>query len=161
MPKPYPVGLLTISDRSARGERPDASGPALVEALPTDRFTVIRRGIVPDDAHAIAEALREWAEDSALVLTTGGTGLSPRDVTPEATARVLDRLAPGIAEALRADGMTRTPFAMLSRGIAGVRGRCLIVNLPGSPKAVREGMAVLLPVLEHALALLAGEAPHD
>ena len=155
-----PVGILTISDRCASGEQEDVSGPALAESLPPDTFRIAQRGIVPDDGDRIAETLRSWGDSCALILTTGGTGLAPRDVTPEATLRVLDRLAPGIAEALRADGLKHTPFAMLSRGVAGVMGRTLIVNLPGSPKGVREGMAVLLPILDHALTLLRGEQPH-
>ncbi|MBW3622914.1 MAG: MogA/MoaB family molybdenum cofactor biosynthesis protein [Armatimonadetes bacterium] len=154
------VGLLTVSDRCASGEREDLSGAALAEALPPETYQILHRSIVPDEADAIASTLREWADSCALILTTGGTGLSPRDVTPEATLRVLDRLAPGIAEALRADGLKHTPFAMLSRGVAGTMGRTLVVNLPGSPKGVREGMAVLLPILEHALTLLRGEQPH-
>ena len=156
----FTVGILTVSDRSTSGEREDASGPAIAEMLPQDRFEIIRRGIVPDEAEVIASTLREWADSCALLLTTGGTGLSPRDVTPEATLRVIERHAPGISEALRAEGLKHTPFAMLSRGVSGVIGRTLIVNLPGSPKGVKEGMEVLLPILDHALTLLKGEQPH-
>jgi len=112
---------------------------------------------VPDDRDAIAEAIAELAEDAAIVLTTGGTGLGPRDVTPEATAEVLERAAPGIAEALRADSLAKTPHALLSRGLAGVRGQALVVNLPGSPGGCRDGFAVLRPALKHAVELLAGE----
>jgi molybdenum cofactor synthesis domain-containing protein len=154
------VGLLTVSDGCATGEREDLSGQVLAEALPADAYEIVQQGIVPDDADTISETLEEWATSCALILTTGGTGLGPRDVTPEATLRVLDRQAPGIAEALRADGLKHTPFAMLSRGVAGVIGATLVVNLPGSPKGVREGMAILLPVLSHALTLLRGEQPH-
>jgi molybdenum cofactor synthesis domain-containing protein len=154
------VGLLTISDGCAVGEREDKSGQVLAEVLPTATYELVRQGIIPDDSETISATLREWSAACALILTTGGTGLGPRDVTPEATLRVLDRQAPGIAEALRADGLKHTPFAMLSRGVAGVLGKTLIVNLPGSPKGVREGMAVLLPVLNHALTLLRGEQPH-
>jgi molybdenum cofactor synthesis domain-containing protein len=163
---PYPMtskirtGLLTVSDRSASGEREDLSGPALAEALPADGFEVTHRAVVPDDAGLIAQTLSDWSASCDLILTTGGTGLGPRDVTPEATLRVIERLAPGIAEALRADGLKHTPFSMLSRGVAGVRGQTLIVNLPGSPKGVREGMAVLQPILNHAVSLLRGDQPH-
>jgi molybdopterin adenylyltransferase len=156
----YTVGILTVSDRSASGERDDRSGPAIAEALPADGFEIVRRSVVPDEADLIASTLRDWAGSCALLLTTGGTGLAPRDVTPEATLRVLDREAPGIAEALRAEGLKHTPYAMLSRGVAGTIGGTLVVNLPGSPKGVKEGMSVLLPILGHALALLRGDQPH-
>jgi molybdenum cofactor synthesis domain-containing protein len=154
------VGILTVSDRCASGEREDKSGPALCGTLPTERFTVTRTAIVPDEAEVISSTLLEWSRECTLLLTTGGTGFAPRDVTPEATSCILDRPAPGIAEALRAEGLKHTPFAMLSRGAAGMVGRTLIVNLPGSPKAVKEGMGVLLPVLDHALGLLLDKPPH-
>jgi molybdenum cofactor synthesis domain-containing protein len=157
----YKVGVLTVSDRSFKGEREDASGPAIVESLPPGDYEIVRSEIVPDEEEIIARTLREWSADCDLILTTGGTGFSPRDVTPEATSKTLDRPAPGLAEALRAEGLKHTPFAMLSRGVAGMIGRALAVNLPGSPKGVREGMNVLLPVLPHALALLRGEQPHS
>ncbi|MGQ9523635.1 MAG: MogA/MoaB family molybdenum cofactor biosynthesis protein [Armatimonadota bacterium] len=150
------VGVLTVSDRCFRGEQEDRSGPAVVSALPADQCVVTRRGVVPDEKDEIVRALREWLADCDLVITTGGTGLSPRDVTPEATMQVVDRLVPGIVEALRADGLRSTPFSMLSRGIAGVAQKTLVVNLPGSPKAVAEGMAVLLPVIQHAVSLIKG-----
>jgi molybdenum cofactor synthesis domain-containing protein len=155
-----PVGLLTISDGCAAGEREDLSGKALAELLPAEIYEALRQEIVPDDADTISATLKTWADSCALILTTGGTGFGPRDVTPEATLRVLDRQAPGIAEAVRADGLKHTPFAMLSRGVSGMIGGTLVVNLPGSPKGVREGMAVLLPILNHALTLLRGEQPH-
>jgi molybdenum cofactor synthesis domain-containing protein len=155
-----PVGLLTISDGCAAGEREDLSGKTLAELLPAEIYEALRQEIVPDDADTISATLKTWADSCALILTTGGTGFGPRDVTPEATLRVLDRQAPGIAEALRADGLKHTPFAMLSRGVSGMIGSTLVVNLPGSPKGVREGMAVLLPILNHALTLLRGEQPH-
>ena len=137
------------------GTREDRSGDALSELLAAEGFSVERR-VVPDDAPSIAAAIGELAQQADVVLTTGGTGFAPRDVTPEATASVLDRPAPGIAEAIRADALQRTPHALLSRGVAGLLGATLIVNLPGSPGGCRDGFAVLLPALEHGLELAAG-----
>jgi molybdenum cofactor synthesis domain-containing protein len=148
--------VLTVSDGVAAGEREDRSGDELERLLAADGYDVARR-VVPDEREAIAEALAELADEAPLVLTTGGTGLAPRDLTPEATLDVVDRIAPGIAEALRADSIAKTPHGLLSRGVAGVRGRSLIVNLPGSTGGCRDGYAVLRPALEHALHLLAGE----
>jgi molybdenum cofactor synthesis domain-containing protein len=140
----------------SRGEAEDRSGDLLAELLRDDGFVVERR-VVPDERERIAAALRELSASSRLVLSTGGTGLAPRDVTPEATRDVLEREAPGIAQALRADSIVKTPHGLLSRGVAGVRGSALVVNLPGSTGGCRDGYAVLRPALEHALRLLADE----
>jgi molybdopterin adenylyltransferase len=151
------AAVLTVSDRVSRGEAEDGSGDTLEELLRGDGYDVTRR-LVPDEADEIAEAIRELAAEAALVVTTGGTGLAARDVTPEATRSVLDREAPGIPEALRADSLAKTPHGLLSRGTAGVLGRTLVVNLAGSPGACRDGYAVLRPALPHALRLLADQA---
>lgn len=150
------IGLLTISDRGARGEYTDRSGPLMADILTTRTgWHIAQRGVVPDEFDQIVSTLRAWCDAGLdLILTSGGTGFAPRDITPEATRAVIEREAPGIAEALRAESLKVTPHAMLSRGVAGIHGRTLIINLPGSPKAVRENLAVLLPVLPHALQLL-------
>jgi molybdenum cofactor synthesis domain-containing protein len=150
------AAVLTVSDRVSRGEAVDASGDTLEELLRADGYEVTRR-VVADEADDIAAAIEELAGAADVVLTTGGTGLAPRDVTPEATRTVLQREAPGIAEALRADSIAKTPHGLLSRGVAGVVGRALVVNLPGSTGGCRDGYAVLRPALEHAVALLGDE----
>ena len=152
----YTVGVITASDKSSRGEREDLSGPAIRAMVQDAGGTVLRYLVLPDEAELLTETLRAWADagDLDVLFTTGGTGLSPRDVTPEATLAVLHREVPGIAEALRVESLKKTPMAMLSRAVAGVRGRTLIINLPGSPKAVRECLEVLSPVLPHALETL-------
>lgn len=153
----YTAAVITVSDRGARGEREDASGPALAELLRARGYEVVATAIVPDEREQIEAALREQAAaDVALVLTTGGTGFSPRDVTPEATAAVCERMAPGIPEAMRAASMGITPRACLSREVAGIVGRTLVVNLPGSPKAATENVEVVIGSLDHGLRMLRG-----
>ncbi|MCP4138962.1 MAG: MogA/MoaB family molybdenum cofactor biosynthesis protein [Chloroflexi bacterium] len=160
------IGILTASDRSSRDERPDLSGPALAEMAKDKGWDVVETLIVPDDLDILRDTLILWADsgDMDVILTTGGTGFSPRDVTPEATRFVVDKLAPGLSEAMRAESLKITSHAMLSRAIAGIRGRVLIINLPGSPKAACENLQVVAPVLGHAVQLLredsAAEAGH-
>ncbi len=156
------AGILTTSDRGSRGERQDTSAVAIRELLDGIGAQVVRYQVVPDDREVIADRLCAWADSGEvdLILTTGGTGLAARDVTPEATRDAIDREAPGIAEAMRAEGMRHTPMAMLSRATAGVRGRCLIVNLPGSEKGARESLSAILPALPHAVELLRGRTEH-
>lgn len=149
-------GILTLSDRSAKGERADLSGPALADLVRASGWSVAKQAILPDDESAIRAALIEWADGGEvdIILTTGGTGFAPRDVTPEATRKVIDREAPGLAEAMRTDSLKKTPHAMLSRAVAGIRGRTLIINLPGSPKGAVENLQTVQPVLPHAVQLL-------
>lgn len=150
------VGILTLSDRSARGKREDASGPALALRVEREGWSAVRKLILPDDESAIRETLASWADadDLDLILTTGGSGFSPRDVTPEATRAVIEREAPGLAEAMRAASFKITPHAMLSRVVAGIRKRTIIINLPGSPKGAVENLEVIIPVFPHAVQLL-------
>jgi len=156
----FTAGILTISDKGSRGERQDKSGEAIREILSKTDARIVDYDIVPDEKELIVEKLVKWADEDNLdvVITTGGTGLTPRDVTPEATLAVVDRIVPGFAEAMRAESLKKTPHAMLSRAVVGTRGKCLIVNLPGSPKAVRECLAVILPALPHAMETLKGQA---
>lgn len=149
-------GILTVSDRSSRGEREDASGPALARLVESQGWSVTRQSLISDEEAAIRDLLISWADSDQMdvILTTGGTGFAPRDVTPEATRAVLDREAPGLAEAMRAMSLKITPHAMLSRVVAGIRRRTLIINLPGSPKGAVENLQVVIPVLPHAIQLL-------
>jgi len=156
----FTVGILTISDKGSRGERQDKSGEAIREILSSMNVRIVNYDIVPDEKELIAQELISWADKNNLdvILTTGGTGLTPRDVTPEATLAVVDRIVPGFAEAMRTESLKKTPMAMLSRAVVGTRGKCLIINLPGSPKAVRECLEVVLPALPHAVETLKGQA---
>jgi molybdenum cofactor synthesis domain-containing protein len=152
-------GILTASDRSARGEREDRSGPALADLVRERKWSVARLVVLPDDQATLAHTMKTWADSGEVdvILVTGGTGFALRDVTPEATRSVIEREAPGLAEAMRAGGLTKTPHAMLSRAVAGIRGRTLIIDLPGSPGGAVESLNVVLPALEHAVRLLRGE----
>jgi len=149
-------GVLTISDRSSRNEREDASGPALANLIINQNWSIAKQAILPDDESAIRATLIEWADsgDFDVILTTGGTGFAPRDVTPEATKAAIQREAPGLVETMRSESLKKTPHAMLSRAVAGIRGRTLIVNLPGSPKGAVENLQIIAPVLPHAVQLL-------
>ena len=156
------AAILTVSDKGHRGERIDESGPALAAWLGERNFKIIWTRILPDSAPDISAQLIEWADSGVidLILTTGGTGVSPRDVTPEATRRILERDIPGIAEAMRASSLAKTPYALLSRAVAGIRGKTLIVNLPGSPKGAIENLASVWPALPHAIKKINGD-PED
>jgi molybdopterin adenylyltransferase len=153
------IGILTVSDKGSRGQRQDKSGEAIRDIVSRVESSIVKYEIVPDEANVIAGKLIDWADGGRVdvILTTGGTGLSQRDVTPEATLSVIDREVPGIAEAMRAKSLEKTPMAVLSRAVAGLRGRCLIINLPGSPKAVQECLEVVLPALPHAVEIIKGE----
>jgi molybdopterin adenylyltransferase len=156
-------GILTLSDRSASGERADSSGPALAALIQAEGWSVAKQSLLPDDEAAIRSLLASWADsgDMDVVLTTGGTGFSPRDVTPEATRAVINREAPGLAEAMRAASLKITPHAMLSRIVTGIRAKTLIINLPGSPKGAVENLQVVVPVLPHAVQLLQEDASSE
>jgi len=155
----FPAGVLTISDKGAQGLRKDESGQAVVQLLKEKGYSVLKQEIVPDEGEQISRVLRTWADDEhlALIVTSGGTGLTPRDVTPQATMKVIDYEVPGMAEAMRAASLKKTPHAMLSRAVVGVRKACLIINLPGSPRAAKENLEAVLPALDHALSKLAGD----
>ena len=159
MPTQIRAIVITVSDACSRGEREDASGAALVQLLQDAGAEIVESKVVSDDLDPLIELLRESAENNGvnLIVTTGGTGFSPRDNTPEATLAVIEREAPGLAEAMRMETLKQTPMAMISRGVCGIRSGTLIINLPGSPKAVKESFAVIAPVLNHAVALLAGQ----
>ena len=159
-PEIFRAAVLTVSDSSSRGEREDLSGPALVEVLKKRKFEVVATEIVPDDRTHIENALLQLAEKARLVVSTGGTGLAERDVTPEATTAVCERMVDGIAERMRLEGSKNTPFAALSRGLCGVRGRALILNVPGSPKGAVESLEAVIDILPHALQLLSGNTSH-
>ncbi|MBN2061926.1 MAG: MogA/MoaB family molybdenum cofactor biosynthesis protein [Deltaproteobacteria bacterium] len=156
------AGILTISDKGSRGERKDESGDTAEAIIKKEGYLVVEKAIVPDDREQISRTLKKWIDVSglSLILTSGGTGLSPSDVTPQAMLDVIDFEVPGISEAMRAESLKKTPHAMLSRAIAGVRGRCLIINLPGSPRGVRENLEVVLPALRHGISKLMGD-PSD
>ncbi|MCK4862888.1 MAG: molybdopterin adenylyltransferase [Dehalococcoidales bacterium] len=153
------IAVLTISDKGSRGQRQDKSGEIIRDILSRVESTIIKYEVVPDERDIIAGKLIEWADGGGVdvILTTGGTGLARRDITPEATLSVIDRSAPGFAEAMRAKSLEKTPMAVLSRGVSGLRGQCLIINLPGSPKAVQECLEVILPAIPHAVEIIKGE----
>jgi molybdenum cofactor synthesis domain-containing protein len=158
----YRAGIITVSDKGSQGQRQDLSGPAIAQMLAGSSIEVVRTLIIPDETDRIAAAIVMLADTEKLdfILTTGGTGVSPRDLTPDATLKVIDRELPGMAEAMRQESRKITPHAMISRAVAGIRGRCLIVNLPGSPKGATENLAVILPALKHAIDKIQGD-PRD
>lgn len=159
MGKEFPTGVLTISDKGSQGKRVDESGKTAVSLLQGEGFSVVQTKIVPDDRQRIAKTLAEWVDKDclSLIVTSGGTGLSPSDVTPQAMKEVIDFEVPGMAEAMRAESLKKTPHAMISRAMVGVRKRCLIINLPGSPGGVKDNLSVVLPALKHALEKLGGD----
>ena len=155
----FRAGVLTLSDKASRGERKDESGRVAAEMLEQEGFAILRQEVRPDDRAQIVDTLKDWVDNDglSLIVTSGGTGLSPTDVTPQAMEAVIDYPVPGMAEAMRAESLKKTPHAMISRAMAGVRGSCLIVNLPGSPAGVKENLSVVLPALKHALSKLGGD----
>ena len=155
----FNLGILTISDKGWQGQRSDESGKTVRDSLSLLDSRVVKYEVIPDELDVIAGKLTEWADEGSLdiILTTGGTGLAERDVTPEATLSVVDKVVPGLAETMRSGTFTMAPMAILSRAVAGIRGKCLIINLPGSPKAVRECLEVILPVIPHAVEIIRGE----
>ena len=162
MSEKFKAGVLTMSDKGARGERIDESGEIAADILKSDGFDIVKTGIVPDKIEDITGTLIDWVDNNglSLIVTSGGTGLSPTDVTPQAMRQVIDYEVPGISEAMRTESLKKTPHAMLSRAMAGVRGQCLIINLPGSPMGVRENLEAVLPALKHGLSKLSGD-PSD
>jgi len=153
------LGILTISDKGWQGQRDDKSGKVIMNSLSSLDYNLVKYEVVPDEVDTIADRIAEWADEGNMdiILTNGGTGLGPRDVTPEATLSVMDKVVPGFTEVMRNKTVDITPFAMLSRAVAGVRGKCLVINLPGSPKAVRECLEIVLPAIPHAVEILRGE----
>lgn len=158
----FRAGIITVSDKGSQGKREDVSGPAIAEMLAGAAISIEKTIIIPDEVHQISQTIIQFAdvEKLDLILTTGGTGVSPRDLTPDATLKVIDKEIPGMAEAMRFSSMKATPHAMISRAVAGIRGRSLIINLPGSPKGAKENLAVVLPALKHAIEKIQGD-PRD
>jgi len=160
IPEPLTAAVLTVSDSSARGDRKDISGPALADTLKRKQFSIVCTSVVPDEQEKIQAAIVQMAAKARLVVTTGGTGIAERDVTPEATRGVCDRILEGVAERMRSEGLKKTPFALLSRGVCGVRGTSIILNLPGSPSGAVQSLEAVIDILPHALELLAGNTAH-
>jgi len=160
-PETFTAAVLTVSDSSSRGERADLSGPAVIKILADHNFRIVATQVAPDDRTHIENALLQLSEKAQLVVSTGGTGVAERDVTPEATRAVCERLVEGVVERMRSEGAKKTPLAALSRAVCGLRGKCLILNLPGSPAGAVDSLQAVIDILPHALKLLAGETPHS